>query len=132
MKKFNDHDASLLRGLPSPFEAYEQEISIPEFTFLGVKEQPDFGEIKLWFYADQTTIELKSLKDYIYGWRDIVVSYERVLNCIYDDLIAEYNPSRLRIEITFRPRGGISSTLRIDSDWEVRGGTDRAWQDHSK
>ena len=119
----------MLKSLPSPFKAYEQEINIPEFTFLGVKEQPDFGEIKLWFYANETTIELKSLKDYIYGWRDIVVSYERVINCIYDDLMEKYDPSRLRIEITFRPRGGISSTLRIDSDWGVRGGSDMSWKD---
>ena len=44
---------------------------------------------------------------------------------IYDDLMSVYKPERMRITIDFNPRGGISSTLTIDSDWISRGGDDK-------
>ena len=131
MKTYKDRDKSTLKAIPSPKGDYEHIVDAPEFTFLGASKQPDFGSIKIWFYADKSTIELKALKEYLYSWRNIHVSYERVINCIYDDLIAVFSPKRLRIEIEFKPRGGISSTVVIDSDWGVRGGSDTVWQHHS-
>ena len=131
MRSYKDRDQDLLKSIPSPQEAYEHKIDTPEFTFLGASGQPDFGNVVLWFYAKEKAIELKSLKQYFYDWRDIHVSYERVINCIYDDLVEVYDPARLRIEIEFKPRGGLSSSLTIDSDWGVRGGSDKAWRDHS-
>jgi 7-cyano-7-deazaguanine reductase len=116
-------DSSLLKALPNPSpEAYEAKIKIPECTFLGVHEQPDFATFYLTFYADKKIVELKSLKHYIYQLRDIVVSYERLINIVYDDLMKVYEPSRLRIVMVCNPRGGISSKLTIDSDWKIRGG----------
>lgn len=120
----------MLIGIPSPNGAYEHKIDTSEFTFLGASGQPDFGHVVIWFYAGKNAIELKSLKQYLYSWRDIHVSYERVINCIYDDLSSVYKPARLRVEIDFKPRGGLSSSLVIDSDWAVRGGSDKAWRDH--
>ena len=73
-------------------------------------------------YLLKKIIELKSLKHYIYQLRDIVVSYERLINIVYDDLMKVYEPSRLRIVMVCNPRGGISSKLTIDSDWKIRGG----------
>ena len=115
--------AHLLEKIPNPQEAaYEQKILIPEFTFVGVKSQPDFGEMLLTFYPRQWTIELKSLKVYKDAFRDSVVSYERLCNVVFDDLMAVYQPIRLRAMMIMRPRGGISSCLTIDSDWKIRGG----------
>jgi 7-cyano-7-deazaguanine reductase len=122
-KLYDKIDSSLLKSLPNPSpEAYEAKIKIPECTFLGVHEQPDFATFYLTFYADKKIVELKSLKHYIYQLRDIVVSYERLINIVYDDLMKVYEPSRLRIVMVCNPRGGISSKLTIDSDWKNRGG----------
>lgn len=116
-------DRTILKSLPNPTtEAYEAKIKIPECTFLGVHEQPDFASVYLTFYAGKKIIELKSLKQYIYQLRDIIVSYERLINIIYDDLMAVYEPTRLRIVMVCNPRGGISSKLTVDSDWKIRGG----------
>jgi len=128
MATYKDRDATILEALPSPGGPFEARIDIPEFTMLGAKEQPDFGVLRLWFYPRDSVIELKSLKRYLHQYRMILVSYERVVNCIYDDLVAVYEPQRLRLEASFRPRGGISSTLVIDSDWGVRGGEDEIWR----
>jgi len=130
-KTYKDRDPTILKTLPDPAkEGYETRIDIPEFTFLGAHGQPDFGHIRIWFYSDKKIIELKSLKLYVVHLRDILLSYERAINCIYDDLMTVYEPGRLRLEINFRPRGGISSHLTIDSDWKCRGGSDKLWQAH--
>ncbi len=113
----------LLERIPDPSSGgYEQRIHIPEFTFLGVANQPDFGEIHLTFYPASWTIELKSLKTYKDAFRDSMASYERLANVIFEDLMEVYEPKRLRLVMRLRPRGGISSVITIDSDWAVRGG----------
>lgn len=118
--------AHLLRRIPNPTsEAYEQKIHIPEFTFVGTMNQPDFGEVLLTFYPKDWTIELKSLKQYKDSFRDSIASYERLANVIYEDLIAVYEPIRLRLMMRLRPRGGIASMLTIDSDWTIRGGQEQ-------
>jgi 7-cyano-7-deazaguanine reductase len=123
IKTYKDIDRTILKGIPNPTDqAYEIKIKIPEFTFLGVKEQPDFAVIYLTFYPGKKVIELKSLKQYIFQLRNIVASYERLINIIYDDLQAAYEPTRMRLVMICNPRGGISSKLTIDSDWKIRGG----------
>jgi 7-cyano-7-deazaguanine reductase len=125
-KTFWDIDSSILKPIPNPTnEAYEIKIKIPEFTFLGVKEQPDFAVLYLTFYPGKKVIELKSLKRYVYQLRDVVISYERLINIFYNDLMKIYEPERLRLVMVCNPRGGISSKLTIDSDWKVRGGNER-------
>lgn len=125
-KLYKEIDQSILIALPNPTkEAYEIKIKIPEFTFLGVQEQPDFAAIYITFYPKDKIMELKSLKQYSYHLRDIVVSYERLINIFYDHLIATYNPERLRLMMVCNPRGGISSKLTIDSDWAARGGQEK-------
>ena len=119
-----------LEHLPNAAQGYEQFIDIPEFTFLGVHNQPDFGHIKMWFHGEERTIELKSLKEYLLQYRDTIISYERCIDVMYKHLMEAYEPSRLRIEIEFRPRGGISSTMTADSDWGHLGGSDQRWQHH--
>ncbi len=125
-KLYDAIDRNILKSIPNPSkEAYEIKIKIPEFTFLGVKEQPDFANVYLTFYPAKKIIELKSLKQYVFQLRDITVSYERLINIFYDDLMAVYEPDRLRIVMNCNPRGGISSKLTIDSDWSARGGDEK-------
>lgn len=134
MKLYNQIDSSLLKAIPNPSKgAYEIKVKIPEFTFLGVKEQPDFANAYISFYPNKKIIELKSLKQYVYQLRDIVVSYERLINIFYDHLMCVYEPDRLRLVMVFNPRGGISSKLTIDSDWSVRGGAEKYkdWTDRA-
>ena len=125
-KLYKEIDKTILEAIPNPSkEAYEIKIKIPEFTFLGVKEQPDFATIFLTMYPNKKIIELKSLKHYSFHLRDIVVSYERLINIFYDHLMEVYEPDRMRIEMICNPRGGISAKLAIDSDWAARGGKEK-------
>jgi len=122
-KLYKEIDKTILVSLPNPTkEAYEIKVKIPEFTFLGVNEQPDFATIFITFYPKGKIIELKSLKLYSYHLRNIIVSYERLINIFYDHLMEAYEPERLRIMMVCNPRGGISTKLTIDSDWAARGG----------
>ena len=121
-----------LKSLPNPNDsAYENRIKGTEITFLGVDEQPDFGIIYIDFYAKNKVIELRSLKRYFYQFRDMIISYERLLNVVYDHLKEVYDPYRLRITMEFNIRGGFVSKLTIDSDWKVRGGKEEFndWKD---
>jgi 7-cyano-7-deazaguanine reductase len=123
---YKDIDKTILKSIPNPSkEAYEIKIKIPEFTFLGVQNQPDFADVFITFYPKKKIIELKSLILYVQHLRDIVVSYERLINVFYDHLIDVYEPERVRLTMICNPRGGISSKLTIDSDWKVRGGEEK-------
>ena len=76
-------------------------------------------------YPNGKVVELKSLKLYLQQYRDVVISYERLLNQIYDHMIEVYDPQRLRLVLDCNPRGGISSRLTIDNDWEALGGKEK-------
>ena len=116
-------ETSILKKIGNPTsEAYEIKIVAPEITFIGAEAQPDFAVANITFYPGQSVIELKSLKQYFYQFRDTRISYERIINTIYDDLMDVYSPKRIRIVMEFNVRGGITSKLTIDSDWKVRGG----------
>ena len=126
VKTYKEVDKHILQSLPNPTkEAYEVKVKIPECTFIGVGNQPDFATVYLTMYPHEKVIELKSLKLYIFQFRDITSSYERFINIMFDHLIEIYQPDRLRLVIIFNPRGGISSRLTIDSDWKIRGGSEK-------
>ena len=125
MNKKQWSDNSILKSLKNPSnKSYEIKIKSPEITFLGVKNQPDFAKLFIIFYPNEKIIELKSLKIYLQQFRNTIISYERLINVVYDDLIETYNAKRLRIVMEFNTRGGISSKLTIDSDWKDRGGNE--------
>ena len=113
-------DASKLAKIKNPTkEHYEIKIHCPEVTFIGAYEQPDFGCIDITMVPWGDLIELKSLKEYLYTFRDVHISYERFVNVVYDDILKTYTPSSLVVEVEFRPRGGISSKLKVDSGIRV-------------
>jgi len=125
-RPYEQIDKEILKSIPNPSKgAYEIKIKIPEFTFLGVSSQPDFATMYLTFYPTNKVIELKSVKEYVYQLRNIIVSYERLINIFYDHLMEVYEPDRMRIVMICNPRGGISSKLTIDSDWLARGGKEK-------
>ena len=110
-------DPNILKSIPNPTnKGYEVKIKSPEITFLGVKDQPDFADLFITIYPNGKVVELKSLKYYLQQFREKIISYERLINVVYDDLMAAYEPDRLRIVMVFNPRGGISSKLTIRSE----------------
>ena len=122
-KTYENVDSSFLKSLKNPDnKTYEVKIKQPELTFLGVYDQPDFASLYILFYPDDKIIELKSLKTYLQQYRNIVISYERLVNVLYDHILSTYKPKRLRIVLDCNPRGGISSRLTQDSDWKSLGG----------
>jgi 7-cyano-7-deazaguanine reductase len=123
-------DKNILKSLPNPsLSGYEIKIKCPEITFEGVRGQPDFAELYVTFFPDKKIVELKSMKEYFYQFRGKILSYERLINVIYEDMIEVYSPARLRLVMICNARGGISSKLTIDSDWHIRGGKEsfRDW-----
>jgi 7-cyano-7-deazaguanine reductase len=85
----------------------------PEFTSLCPKTgQPDFGTIRISYVPDRLCVELKSLKLYLFAFRDKGIFYEAVTNAILDDLVAALRPLSITVEGDFNVRGGISSVVR--------------------
>lgn len=114
---FKKTNIQILKSIPNPVkENYKIEINCPEITFEGENKQPDFCTVNIVFYPAEKVIELKSLKQYFYQFRNMKFSYERLINVLYDDITFVYNPKSLSIKAEFNPRGGISSILTVDSN----------------
>lgn len=97
---------------PSPRRDYRIEMEIPEFTCLCPKTgQPDFATLKLQYVPDRLCVELKSLKLYVWSYRDEGAFHEAVTNRILDDLVAATRPRYMRLEARFNVRGGIYTSV---------------------
>ncbi len=97
---------------PQPERDYTIRIRIPEFTCLCPKTgQPDFATIHIDYVPDLKCIELKSLKLYIWSYRDEGAFHEAVTNRILDDLVAACEPHFMRVTAEFNVRGGIYTTV---------------------
>ena len=106
--------SSTLETFPNPRPEREYEISIqcPEFTSLCPKTGlPDFGEIRISYVPDSRCIELKSLKYYMFGYRNRGVFFEAATNQILDDLVAACQPRRMRVVGDFAVRGGMKTVV---------------------
>ncbi len=91
---------------------YMIRIRIPEFTCLCPKTgQPDFATLRLEYIPDALCIELKSLKKYISGYRNIGTYHEAVTNKILSDLEDTLHPRFIRLTAKFNVRGGIYTTV---------------------
>ena len=87
-------------------------MQIPEFTCLCPKTgQPDFATLYLDYIPDKTCVELKSLKLYIWSFRDEGCFHEAVTNSILDDLVKATNPRFMRLTAKFFVRGGIFTNV---------------------
>jgi 7-cyano-7-deazaguanine reductase len=97
---------------PSPQRDYTIRIRIPEFTCLCPKTgQPDFAELLLEYVPDRLCVELKSLKLYVWSYRDQGAFHEAVTNRIVADLVAALEPRFLRLGADFNVRGGIYTSV---------------------
>lgn len=106
-----------LETFPNPFidRDYHIHMEIPEFTCLCPKTgQPDFATLILDYIPDKKCVELKSLKLYIWSYRDEGVFHEAVTNKILDDLVAVLKPRYVRLSARFYVRGGIFTNVTVD------------------
>lgn len=107
---------------PTPKRDYHIHMEVPEFTCLCPKTgQPDFATLVLDYIPDKKCIELKSLKLYIWSFRDKAAFHEAVTNHILDDLVAALKPRYIRLMARFYVRGGIFTNVTVDyrkKGWE--------------
>ena len=100
---------------PNPERDYEIAFDAPEFTCLcPMTGQPDFATIRIRYVPDQKCVELKSLKLYLWSFRDEGTFHEAVTNRIADDLIAALRPRRMTVEGDFYVRGGIKTVVKVE------------------
>jgi len=107
---------------PNPERDYTIHIRMPEFTCLCPKTgQPDFATLKLDYVPDQTCLELKALKLYIWSFRDVGAFHEAVTNQILDDFVRACSPRFMRLTSDFKVRGGLYTEVVADyqhADWQ--------------
>jgi 7-cyano-7-deazaguanine reductase len=121
---------------PYPDREYEIHMDCAEFTSLcplgGVESDareltlleggaPDFGVIRITYSPAASCIELKSLKLYLWSFRNDGIFYERAVNRILDDLVSAVKPSWMRVVGDFNVRGGIKSVITASYGSEPRG-----------
>src|SRR5579859_2634344 len=97
---------------PTPKRDYRIHMEIPEFTCLcPMTGQPDFATLVLDYVPERTCVELKSLKLYVWSYRNEGAFHEAVTNRILDDLVRATQPRYMRLEARFSVRGGIHTSI---------------------
>ncbi|MDB5902124.1 MAG: NADPH-dependent 7-cyano-7-deazaguanine reductase QueF [Betaproteobacteria bacterium] len=108
---------------PAPGRDYRIHMEIPEFTCLCPKTgQPDFATLVLDYVPDKLCVELKSLKLYIWSFRNEGAFHEAVTNQILGDLVAATRPRFMRLTARFFVRGGIFTTVvaqHVKAGWKI-------------
>ena len=109
---------------PQPSRDYTIRINIPEFTCLCPKTgQPDFATLLLEYIPDRQCVELKSLKMYVWSFRNEGAFHEAVTNEILDDLVKATEPRFMRLTSDFYVRGGIGT--KVIAEHRAEGWQDR-------
>jgi len=97
---------------PHPGRSYLVESVTHEFTCVCPKTaQPDFGTLRVRYVPDKRCVELKSLKLYLWGFRDEGHFHEDVTNRILGDLVGACEPTWMEVRGEYRTRGGIATTV---------------------
>ena len=100
---------------PSPRRDYRISMEIPEFTCLcPLTGQPDFASLSLEYIPDRRCVELKSLKLYVWSYRNQGAFHEAVTNRILADLLRATQPRYMRLSAKFNVRGGIMTTVVVE------------------
>ena len=100
---------------PAPDRDYTIRMTLPEFTCLCPRTgQPDFATLELEYVPDALCVELKSLKLYIWSFRDRGAFHEAVTNEIIDHLASATSPRFMRLTARFNVRGGIYTTVAVE------------------
>lgn len=101
-----------LETWPNQYQGYEIAIAVPEYTSVCPKTGlPDFATLTITYMPRGRCVELKSLKEYLLAYRNLGIFYENAVNRILEDVVAVCKPAWARVEGSFTPRGGISSTI---------------------
>ena len=106
-----EYDPSLLEAISNRHPEYDYfvKFNCPEFTSLcPITGQPDFANIIISFVPDEKLVESKSLKLYLFGFRNHGDFHEDVVNIIYDDLLKLLKPRYMEVVGKFAARGGIT------------------------
>ncbi len=117
-KRSSTSPSRKMETFPNPKKGrdYEVEISYPEFTCVcPMTGQPDFATIRLSYVPAEVCVELKSLRNYLWSYRNKGAFHEAVTNRIADDLIRLMRPRWLQLEAEFHTRGGLSTTVRVET-----------------
>ncbi len=97
---------------PHPGRDYEVVCETPELTCVcPVTGQPDFAEVRISYHPKELIVELKSLKTYLWSYRDVGAFHEDVTNRILDDLVAAIAPRSMTVTTCWNVRGGIRTTV---------------------
>ena len=105
---------------PNPERDFEIRFDCPEFTCLcPLTGQPDFAHFRIRYTPDKRCVELKSLKLYLWSYRNEGAFHEAITNQIADDLIRVLKPRRLSVEGDFFVRGGIGTVVQVDHEAKV-------------
>jgi len=98
------------------FPAYEILVDDPEFTSVCPKTGlPDFGRITIRYMPRELCMELKSLKEYLFAYRNLGIFQENIVNQILNDVVKSCDPVWAKVVGDFRPRGGISTV--VEATW---------------
>lgn len=111
--------SKIIERFPNPDADRDYEIvfDCTEFTCLcPLTGQPDFARFELSYVPDQFCIESKSLKNYLWSYRNEGAFHEKVTNTIADDIIAAIGPRRLKLVGYFNIRGGISTVVTVSHE----------------
>ncbi len=101
---------------PNQFPAYEIVIDVPEFTSVCPKTGlPDFGVLAIRYMPDKHCLELKSVKEYLFGYRNLGIFQENIVNRVLEDVVRACKPKWAVVKGDFRPRGGIGTT--VEARW---------------
>lgn len=107
---------------PNPERDYTIRFHCPEFTCLcPLTGQPDFAEFEIEYVPDKLCVELKSLKLYLWAYRNEGAFHEKVTNTIADDLVRKLAPRALRVHGDFKIRGGIQTFVEVTYQKPRRG-----------
>ena len=87
-------------------------IDVHEFTSVCPKTGlPDFGTLWIRYMPDQACLELKSLKEYLIGYRNLGIFQENIVNRVLEDVVRASKPKWAEVKGEFRPRGGIGTVV---------------------
>jgi 7-cyano-7-deazaguanine reductase len=101
---------------PNQFPGYEITISYPEYTSVCPKTGlPDCGSITIRYEPAKLCLELKALKMYLLGYRNLGIFYENAVNRILRDIVAAIRPVSCYVSGEFTPRGGLTTT--VEASW---------------
>jgi len=97
---------------PNQFPGYEIVVDDPEFTSVCPKTGlPDFGVLTIRYIPAKRCLELKSLKEYLQGYRNLGIFQENIVNRVLEDVVRWARPVWAEVKGDFRPRGGISTVV---------------------